>query len=39
MPAYDKLEVVELPAIIYPEHDTTYLQECLDNLKQKGIII
>ena len=39
MPAYDKLEVEELPAIIYPEHDTTYLQECLDNLKQKGIII
>ena len=26
-------------AIIYPEHDTAYLQECLDNLKQKGIII
>ena len=39
MPAYDKLEVEELPAIIYPEHDATYLQECLDNLKQKGIII
>jgi len=33
MPAYDKL------AIIYPEHDAAYLQECLDNLKQKGIII
>ncbi|CAD0143106.1 TIGR02328 family protein [Streptococcus thermophilus] len=39
MPAYDKLEVEKLPAIIYPEHDATYLQECLDNLKQKGIII
>lgn len=39
MPAYDKLEVEELPAIIYPEHDAAYLQECLDNLKQKGIII
>ena len=25
--------------IIYPEHDTAYLQECLDNLKQKGIVI
>ena len=39
MPAYDKLEAEELPAIIYPEHDAAYLQECLDNLKQKGIII
>ena len=32
-------EVEKLPVIIYPEHDTAYLQECLDNLKQKGIII
>ena len=39
MPAYDKLEAETLPAIIYPEHDAAYLQECLDNLKQKGIII
>ena len=39
MPAYDRLEAEELPAIIYPEHDAAYLQECLDNLKQKGIII
>ena len=39
MPAYDKLESETLPAIIYPEHDAAYLQECLDNLKQKGIII
>ena len=39
MPAYDKIEVEKLPVIIYPEHDTAYLQECLDNLKQKGIII
>ena len=39
MPAYDKLEVETLPDIIYPEHDAAYLQECLDNLKQKGIII
>ena len=35
MPAYDKLEAETLPAIIYPEHDTAYLQECLDNLKAK----
>jgi len=33
------LKVNNPPAIIYPEHDATYLQECLDNLKQKGIII
>ena len=32
-------EVEKLPVIIYPEHDAAYLQECLDNLKQKGIII
>lgn len=39
MPVYDKLEVENLPVIIYPEHDAVYLQECLDNLKQKGIVI
>jgi uncharacterized protein (TIGR02328 family) len=39
MSAYDRLEVETLPTIIYPEHDAAYLQECLDNLKQKGIII
>ena len=39
LPAYDRLEEEELPPIIYPEHDTVYLQECLNNLKQKGIII
>ena len=35
MPAYDKIEAEKLPVIIYPEHDTAYLQQCLDNLKQK----
>ena len=25
--------------IIYPEHDDAYLQECLDNLAGKGILI
>ena len=25
--------------MIYPEHNDTYLQECLDNLKEKGIEI
>lgn len=24
---------------IYPEHNDAYLQECLNNLKQKGIVI
>lgn len=24
---------------IYPEHGTRYMQDCLDNLKEKGIII
>ena len=39
MRAYDRLEAETLPDIIYPEHDAAYLQECLDNLKQKGIMI
>lgn len=30
---------LEKYAIIYPEHDDQYFQECLDNLKQKGIIL
>jgi uncharacterized protein (TIGR02328 family) len=25
--------------MIYPEHDDAYLQECLDNLAAKGILI
>jgi uncharacterized protein (TIGR02328 family) len=25
--------------MIYPEHNDVYLQECLDNLKEKGIEI
>lgn len=39
LPAYDRLEEEKLRPIIYPEHNAIYLQECLDNLKQKGIII
>lgn len=33
--------VVEIPTThpIYSEHDATYLQECLDNLASKGIIL
>ena len=29
----------ELNQIIYPEHNEEYLQECIENLAQKGIII
>lgn len=25
--------------VIYPEHDNDYYQECIDNLKSKGIEI
>ena len=38
-PPYQKLPAEELEHPIYPEHDTTYLQECLENLKEKGIEI
>lgn len=27
------------PVPIYPEHDDDYLRECLDNLRNKGIIL
>lgn len=30
-------EVRDNNFIIYPEHNNTYLQECIDNLKSKGI--
>lgn len=39
MDPYEEVEEIELTEPIYLEHDTTYLQECLDNLKGKGIII
>ena len=35
----DYLMCVEAGAMIYPEHNDEYLQECLDNLKGKGICI
>lgn len=38
-PAYQNLVAVPLTVPIYPEHDTPYLEECLDNLKGKGIRI
>jgi len=33
------LPAEELEHPIYPEHDAAYLQECLENLKEKGIEI
>ena len=36
-PAYPELEEEALNTPIYPEHRDTYLQECLDNLAEKGI--
>ncbi|MRI81206.1 hypothetical protein GIY11_04165 [Aerococcaceae bacterium DSM 109653] len=34
---YEKLDTVPLSSPIYPEHDDRYLQECVDNLAEKGI--
>ncbi|WP_281166100.1 TIGR02328 family protein [Liquorilactobacillus sicerae] len=34
---YQELPVCTLSEPIYPEHDQDYLQDCLENLKQKGI--
>lgn len=36
---HENLEEVELESPIYPEHDDDYYIECIDNLKEKGIII
>ncbi|MDO5755352.1 MAG: TIGR02328 family protein [Tissierellia bacterium] len=38
-PSYDTIKKVPLTRPIYPEHDEGYYQECLDNLKHKGIFI
>lgn len=38
-PPYQQLPAEELEHPIYPEHDAAYLQECLENLKEKGIDI
>ena len=37
--AEDYLENAKNGYMIYPEHNDEYLQECLDNLKGKGICI
>lgn len=31
------MNVNQMDSVIYPEHDDVYLQECLENLKGKGI--
>lgn len=36
---FKELEEARSRKIIYPEHNTSYMRECLDNLKNKGIII
>jgi uncharacterized protein (TIGR02328 family) len=33
------MNINQIGQIIYPEHNETYLNECLDNLKSKGIEI
>ena len=33
------MDVNQMGKIIYPEHNDAYLQECIDNLKSKGIEI
>jgi len=33
---YNKLEVVEVNKPIYKEHDEAYLNECIENMRQKG---
>jgi len=35
---YNRLQK-KMGKMIYPEHDQDYLQECLDNLRGKGVII
>lgn len=34
---YDHLTPLEVTMPIYPEHNASYLWECLDNLREKGI--
>lgn len=38
-PAYEDLEEIATTKPIYKEHDSAYLRECLDNLRDKGIVI
>ena len=34
-----KMTMRTVNELVYPEHDAAYLQECLDNLASKGIVI
>lgn len=36
-PKYESIKSLKLEKPIYEEHDILYLQDCLDNLKEKGI--
>lgn len=38
-PPYARQTPLPAEKPIYPEHNADYLQECLDNLKQKGIVL
>ena len=35
--SYDNLEKMEINTPIYKEHNEAYLQECIENLRVKGI--
>ena len=37
--SHDNLEEVEINTPIYKEHNEAYLQECIENLRIKGIEI
>ena len=37
--SYPSLPEEPLPSPVYPEHDEAYLQECLENLASKGIML
>lgn len=39
IPAHTALCTIEKTSPIYPEHDALYLQECLSNLRGKGVSI
>ena len=39
LPPHETMPSEKQTAPVYPEHNAAYLQECLDNLKSKGIDI
>lgn len=38
-PPYEDLEEEEMGSPIYEEHDGGYLEECINNLREKGIVL